>query len=131
MGARYLCRTAPAEAREVVRRIEELVEAPVALLSHQPGARRHHHDARPVRGVGEMAGGDIDVHARRPDPRLAGLVNAICGYDERTPGPMRQELPGTAIVMILELGPPITVTDGAGTARHPLGFVCGIALAPC
>lgn len=78
-----------------------------------------------------MAGGGTEVHARRPDPRLAGLVHAIYGYEERTPGPMRRrELPGTAIVMILELGPPITVTDGSGTARHPLGFVCGLALAP-
>jgi AraC-like DNA-binding protein len=78
-----------------------------------------------------MAGGEIEVHARRPDPRLAGLVTALYGYDERTPVPMRRrELPGTAIVMILEMGPAIAVTDGAGTARHPLGFVCGIALAP-
>lgn len=78
-----------------------------------------------------MAGGGTEIHARRPDPRLAGLVSAIYGYDESTTGPMRRrELPGTAIVMILELGPPITVTDGAGTARHPLGFVCGLALAP-
>jgi AraC-like DNA-binding protein len=78
-----------------------------------------------------MAAGGTEILAHRPDQRLAGLVLAAYGYAEHTPGPMRRrEVPGTAVVMIVELGPPIAVTDGSGTARHPLGFVCGLALAP-
>jgi AraC-like DNA-binding protein len=78
-----------------------------------------------------MAGVGIEMHVHRPDPRIAGLVLAAYGYAEVTPGPMRRrEVPGTAIVMIIELGPAITVTDGVGPARHPMGFVCGLALAP-
>ena len=38
----------PANAVKYVRRIEELVECPGGAALHQPGARRHHPDARPV-----------------------------------------------------------------------------------
>ena len=41
----------PAQAVKYVRRIEELVEAPVTLLSHQPRARRHDPGEGSVRGV--------------------------------------------------------------------------------
>ena len=45
----------PAQAIKYVRRIEELVEAPVTLLSHQPRARRHDPGAGSVRGFESCA----------------------------------------------------------------------------
>lgn len=71
------------------------------------------------------------ILARRPDPRLRPDVLALYGYAEATPGPMRRrELPGSAVVMILELGPPIALLGHGGAIRHPLGFVAGLCLGP-
>lgn len=81
-----------------------------------------------------MAGDGIEILSRRPDPRLAADVLAIYGYSEVTGTPMRRrELPGARVVMIIELGPPIVFLGDAGggpIARHPLGFVAGLALRP-
>ena len=41
----------PARAVKYVRRIEELIRCPVALVSTSPGARRHDPRPRPVRGL--------------------------------------------------------------------------------
>ena len=41
----------PARAIKYVRRIEELIRCPVALVEHIAGARRHDPRARPVRGL--------------------------------------------------------------------------------
>lgn len=80
-----------------------------------------------------MSGGGTEILVRHPDPRLAGAVLAIYGYSETTDGPMRRrELPGTRVVMTIELGPAISILDGSSglAACHPLGFVAGLALAP-
>lgn len=78
-----------------------------------------------------MAGGGTEILVRHPDPRLAGAVLAIYGYSETTDGPMRRrELPGTRVVMVIELGPAITILDRALVACHPLGFIAGLSLAP-
>jgi AraC-like DNA-binding protein len=78
-----------------------------------------------------MAGGGTEILVRRPDPRLAGAVLGVYGYSETTNGPMRRrELPGTRVVMIIELGPAITILNGSSAERHPLGFVAGLSLAP-
>ena len=65
-------RDLPAQAIKYVRRIEELVEAPVTLLSHQPGARRHDPGAGPVRGVGRNSAA-YSAERRRNTLRYSAL----------------------------------------------------------
>jgi AraC-like DNA-binding protein len=49
---------------------------------------------------------------RAPDPRLAGLVRAYCGYEEDGTAPLRRrEVPSGRVVVILGLGPALCV-DG-------------------
>lgn len=56
-------------------------------------------------------------------------VRRMQGYDERAPGPVRRpELPGSSVVVILELGPPIAVQpqgEAEGSRAHG-GFVAGL-----
>jgi AraC-like DNA-binding protein len=60
-------------------------------------------------------------------PRLAGMVDTYIGYDERnTAFTRRHELPGLNVVMIVNLGDPITIVDTAGFVI-PVGTSCGFA----
>lgn len=64
---------------------------------------------------------------------LRSHVRRIQGYDERASGPMlRPELPGTSVVAIVELAPPIAVQpEGAAAAiRAHGGFVAGLTERP-
>ena len=65
-----------------------------------------------------------------PAPPLAGIVRRYCGYDERTPGPIRRrELPGAQVVLIIDLGPALRLHDRARpgqVARHAGGFAAGL-----
>jgi adenylosuccinate synthase len=57
-------RDLPAAAVKYVRRLEELIEAPVVLLSTSPERGRHHPDARPLPGLsrpGETASAGVDA----------------------------------------------------------------------
>jgi AraC-like DNA-binding protein len=63
---------------------------------------------------------------------LRSHVRRVQGYDERALGPMlRPELPGTSVVAIVELAPPITVQpEGAAAVRAHGGFVAGLTERP-
>lgn len=65
-----------------------------------------------------------------PAPALAGVVRRYCGYRERTPGPLRRrELPGAQLVLIVDLGPTLTIHDRARPARRDRfagGFAAGL-----
>ena len=52
----------PAQAIKYVRRIEELVGCPVALLVDQPGARGHHPDEESIRGVNPEKSRKVVLH---------------------------------------------------------------------
>lgn len=65
-----------------------------------------------------------------PAPALRGVVRRYCGFDERTPGPLRRrELPAAQVVLIIDLGAPLRVLDperpGDG-ALHVGGFAAGL-----
>ncbi len=69
--------------------------------------------------------------ARRPlAPLLRPYVRECVGYVERSAAPLRRrEFPGSRIVVILELGPPIDVygpDEAAPAARFGSGFVAGL-----
>ncbi len=63
-----------------------------------------------------------------PAARLARYVRSYCGYHERTPGPAeRRELPGPTVVLILELGPSLSILGPGGESfQHAGGFVAGL-----
>lgn len=61
-----------------------------------------------------------------PDPRLAAYVRGYHGYDEVTPGPMRRaELPAAKALLILDLGEPLTIHEGARATPTPRGGFAG------
>jgi AraC-like DNA-binding protein len=67
--------------------------------------------------------GEWETATRRPHPALASLVErGYIGYLERTAPPRRLEVPHAAIVMIINLGPPLAVDD-SGPMRS---FVAGL-----
>ncbi len=73
---------------------------------------------------------DLLMARRTPHPLLRPYVRDLCGYSEKTPGLLqRREFPGPQIVVVLELGPPIRVSEagelGPGS-RHAGGFAAGI-----
>lgn len=75
----------------------------------------------------------LQVERRLPPPALAADVQLICGYDERTDGPMRRrEVPHGGVVLIFDLGPELAVREAAAAVptRHPGGFVAGVMLRP-
>ena len=65
-----------------------------------------------------------------PAPALAGIVRRSCAYRERTAGPLRRrELPGAQLVLIVDLGPTLTVVDRARPDRRDRfagGFAAGL-----
>jgi AraC-like DNA-binding protein len=65
-----------------------------------------------------------------PAPALAGIVRRYCGYRERTPGPLRRrELPGAQLVVIVDLGPTLSVLDRDRPERRDRfagGFAAGL-----
>jgi AraC-like DNA-binding protein len=77
-------------------------------------------------GSWEMARGEPAAH-------LAQHVRSYVGYHEYavTPAP-RRELPGPMIVVILDLGQPLTIVgaDGRERSRFPGGFVAGLSAGP-
>jgi AraC-like DNA-binding protein len=77
-----------------------------------------------------MAGEVAWELATRPLPAaLRAHVRRLQGYDERSPVAVRRpELPGTSVVVILELGPPIAVQPLGQTEglRARGGFVAGL-----
>jgi methylphosphotriester-DNA--protein-cysteine methyltransferase len=80
------------------------------------------------------AGGVAWESATRPLPALLlPHVRRMQGYDERTSAPLvRPELPGSSVVMILELGPPIGVQPlgEAEASRSAGGFVAALDKRP-
>src|SRR5262245_375749 len=67
--------------------------------------------------------------ASRPLPdALRPFVHTRVGYSERTPGPVSQrQLPGPQVVVIVEFGPPLRVSDAVQRdAQFPGGFVAGL-----
>lgn len=79
-------------------------------------------------------GGDAhhrwEMATRPVPPALAPYVRAWVGYDERSDAPLtRRELPGTRIVAIVELGPPLRLHHPHDQARpdsFDLGFAAGL-----
>lgn len=66
--------------------------------------------------------GSWEIVERAPDPRLAGLVRAYAGFDERSPVPLRRrEVPGGRVPLIIGFGPPLWV-DG----ERRSSFVAGL-----
>jgi AraC-like DNA-binding protein len=74
--------------------------------------------------------GGLDCAFADVPAELAAYVQSWVGYSERTAGSCRRrELPISAIVVIIELGPPISVyRSGSETlsARYEGGFVAGL-----
>ena len=67
--------------------------------------------------------------ASRPLPGpLRPFVRALIGYTERGPGRISQrQLPGPQVVVIVEFGPPLRMSDPVlRDAQFPGGFVAGI-----
>lgn len=79
---------------------------------------------------GDSEAGAWELASRAPRAELSGCVASLEGYVERRDAPLhRRELPGTRVVVILELGPPLAV----GAAGQPLvpssregSFVVGV-----
>jgi AraC-like DNA-binding protein len=71
-----------------------------------------------------------ELLVRRPDPNLRRHIDRLCGYAERTAGPVRQREPlSTRVVLIFGLGPELRLVDLANPARPAtrLGsFVAGL-----
>jgi AraC-like DNA-binding protein len=79
----------------------------------------------------DSALGRWEMAFAEPDARLAGLVLGYCGYDERTPGPMRRrEVASGALPLIVGFGTPIAVAEARGApATAPTvarSFVAGL-----
>ena len=83
---------------------------------------------RPVRIVEHRLPESVLRLAERALPaQLARLTSGCYGYEERSPAPLaRNEFANANVVMILELGPPLRVSNGAVSASHRGGFVAGI-----
>jgi AraC-like DNA-binding protein len=75
-----------------------------------------------VHRAGTVPGLSWTLARRAPDPRLAGLVEAIYGYTERSAGPVRRrQLPFGGTPVIVGLGPAIEV-DGAAFTSFAAGL---------
>jgi AraC-like DNA-binding protein len=68
--------------------------------------------------------------ATPPVPRsLRAHVRSWIGYSEHGPPSQRRELPGPNVVVIIDIGSPIRVTESGDPthwSRHPGGFVAGL-----
>jgi AraC-like DNA-binding protein len=66
--------------------------------------------------------------AERPmQPRCARLVRSCYGYEEWSPRPLaRSEFANASVVMILEFGPPLRVSNGEHASSHAGGFLAGL-----
>jgi len=75
-----------------------------------------------VHREGAVPGLSWSIARRAPDPRLAGLVEAIYGYTELSTGPVRRrQLPFGGNPVIVGLGPTIEV-DGAALGSFAAGL---------
>jgi AraC-like DNA-binding protein len=76
---------------------------------------------------GSACGATFEVATCELAGRLRPYVRGLVGYTERTPGLLRRnELPSPQVVVIVELGPPIRVFDGASPRSFRGGFVAGL-----
>jgi AraC-like DNA-binding protein len=75
-----------------------------------------------------MDGRRWEIATRALPDALRPFVLGMTGYVEKGPGPVSQrQLPGPRVVFIVELGPPIRVTDPFRRGdRFPGGFVAGV-----
>lgn len=72
-----------------------------------------------------------ELEVKQPPPWLRGIAGDLVGYRESAPAPVRRrELPGTHVVLVLNLGPPLGLAqpDVAGERIVPRGggFVAGL-----
>ena len=75
----------------------------------------------------QLADSVLRVAERETHPRCARFSRGLYGYEERSPGALaRSEFANANVVMILEIGPPLRVSNSERAARHAGGFVAGI-----
>lgn len=86
---------------------------------------------RPLRVISHESESDRWLMAEgQPDPRLRGVVLDYCEYEEQTTSfRRRRELPSGRVILILNLGPPLTValpTVAAQATEYARGFFAGL-----
>lgn len=79
---------------------------------------------------GAFGGSLWEMATRAPCEALAPYVLRLVGYDERSPRPQSQrQFPEPFFVLIVEFGPPLSVTlggDARTTVRHEGGFAAAL-----
>jgi AraC-like DNA-binding protein len=78
----------------------------------------------------ELGESRLELARREVPPEISDAVLDYTGYVEHSNGLLRRrELPNPSVVVILELGPPITIYD-RGVPTKPGGFVAGLCDTP-
>src|SRR5687767_7335985 len=78
----------------------------------------------------ELGESRLELARREVAPEISDAVLEYTGYVEHSSGLLRRrELPNPSVVVIFELGPPITIYD-RGAPTKPDGFVAGLCDAP-
>jgi AraC-like DNA-binding protein len=74
---------------------------------------------------------DVELVRWPIPPALRGDVVRMTGYAERLEAPVTfEELPGTSVPLILNVGSPYRVTDRDGAHDYPASFVAGVFVGP-
>ena len=75
--------------------------------------------------------GRWEMMRAEPDRALRPYVRGYCGYRERTGRPMvRRELPGEDVIVIVNLGEPISVGSPGSTLERRGSFAAGLSRGP-
>ena len=74
---------------------------------------------------------DVDVVRWPIPPALRGDVVRLTGYAERLDEPVTfEELPGTFVPLILNVGSPYRMIDANGAHEYPASFAAGLSASP-